>query len=240
MPRNEGAAVKRREFLSQSAGVVGLSFVGCGLGTLGACTDSAEASRREVIVDGKRAMTVDIHCHSYVHDVYPLIEGRHELDYLQSVLQNEVLRNKIDIDNIDFRLQQMDQQGIDIQAVSLHVGQYHHWAEAELAREIVAIQNQRIAELCAAHPDRFVGIGAVALQHPAFAVEQMRTAISEYDMRGFMITGSVDGEELSNPRFHPFWAAAEELGTIIFIHPRYFPGCKKPPAGQRRPRECHR
>jgi aminocarboxymuconate-semialdehyde decarboxylase len=124
---------------------------------------------------------------------------------------------------VDTRLQQMDEQGIDIQAVSLHVGQYHHWAERDLAKQIVAIQNEKIAELCAAHPERFVGLGGVALQHPDLAVEQMKHAISELDMRGFMITASVDGEELASPRFEPFWAAAEELNTVIFIHPRNFP-----------------
>jgi aminocarboxymuconate-semialdehyde decarboxylase len=63
----------------------------------------------------------------------------------------------------------------------------------------------------------------VALQHPKLAVEQMKHAVKELDMRGFMITASVNDEELSDPKFHPFWAAAEELGTVIFIHPRNFP-----------------
>jgi predicted TIM-barrel fold metal-dependent hydrolase len=51
----------------------------------------------------------------------------------------------------------------------------------------------------------------------------MRYGVKNQDMRGFMITGSVNGKELSDPMFHPFWSAAEELGTVIFIHPRNFP-----------------
>lgn len=217
--------MKRRQFIKQTASVAGLSFVGCGLGGLAACTDSANGSeRRRVTIDGKRMLTVDIHCHSYVHDVWPLIEEqRGDIPYLLPLLDNERLRNKIDIASVDFRLQQMDQQGIDVQAVSLHVGQYHHWADRDLAAKIVSVQNEKIAGLCAEHPDRFVGLGAVALQHPDLAVQQMKHAIDALDMRGFMITGSIDGEELANPRFHPFWAAAEELGTVIFIHPRNFP-----------------
>ena len=219
-----GAGMKRREFIQKSASVAGLSFVSCGLGTLAGCGESANGSeRRKVVINGKRMRTIDIHCHSYVHDVWPLVEGRDELGYLMPVVNTPPLRNKLDINNVDFRLQQMDEQGIDIQAVSLHVGQYHHWADRDLATEIVGIQNAKIAELCTTHPDRFVGMGAVALQHPDLAVEQMKYAIREYDMRGFMITGSVNDEELSNPKYHPFWAAAEELGTVIFIHPRNFP-----------------
>ncbi len=216
--------MKRRTFIQQSASVAGLSFVGCGLGAFaGDAETSNHGGRRRVVVNGKTMRTIDIHCHSYVHDVWPLIEGRDELGYLLPVVNTAPLRNKLDINNVDFRLQQMDEQGIDIQAVSLHVGQYHHWADRDLATEIVSIQNNKIAELCNAHPERFVGIGAVALQHPDLAVEQMNHAISELDMRGFMITGSVNDEELADPKFHPFWAAAEDLGVVIFIHPRNFP-----------------
>lgn len=222
--------VKRRQFIQQTASVAGLSFVSCGMGALGGCASAADSltagGRRQALVNGKRQLTVDIHCHSYVHDVWPLIAEREEISYLRPLLGNDALKTKIDINNVDFRLQQMDQQGIDMQAVSLHVGQYHHWADRDLAAQIVTIQNNKIAELCAAHPDRFVGLGAVALQHPDLAVRQMKHAIKQLDMRGFMITASVDGEELASPRFHPFWAAAEQLGTVIFIHPRNFPAAK--------------
>jgi len=222
--------MQRRDFLGKTASVTGLSFLSCSLGTLNGCTTTVNehlstnaAKHAPVVVNGKQMRTVDIHCHSYVHDVWPLIKDHDDLGYLASVLNTPPLQKKLAIDNVDFRIQQMDAQGIDVQAVSLHVGQYHHWAERELAAEIVAIQNQKIAELCAAHPERFVGIGAVALQHPELAVEQMKFAIDEYDMRGFMITGSINSLELSDPKFHPFWSAAEQLGTVIFIHPRNFP-----------------
>ena len=215
--------MKRRHFLQQTASVAGISFVGCGLGTMTACAEDAHGARRQVSIGGKRIRTVDIHCHSYVHDVWPLIEDHGDLGYLESVTDNPILRKKIDINSVDFRLQQMDEQGIDVQALSLHVGQYHHWANPDLAAKIVALQNETIAVTCAAHPDRFVGLGAVALQHPELAVKQMRHAVKELDMRGFMITGSVNDVELSDPKFYPGWAAAEELGTVIFIHPRNFP-----------------
>jgi len=215
--------MKRREFINQVSSVAGVGFVSCGLGPVWAGSElGGESSRRAVMVGGKRMLTVDIHCHSYVHEVWPLIQDSEEIDYLLAVVNGPV-RPKIDLPNLEYRLAQMDEQGIDVQAVSLHVGQYHHWADPDLAKQIVAIQNEKIAEVCAAHPDRFVGLGAVALQHPELAVQQMRYAVKNLDMRGFMITGSVNDMELSDPALHPFWQAAEELGTVIFIHPRNFP-----------------
>jgi aminocarboxymuconate-semialdehyde decarboxylase len=37
-----------------------------------------------------------------------------------------------------------------------------------------------------------------------------------------MTTCSIDGVELADPRFNPFWAKAEELDVIVFLHPRGF------------------
>jgi aminocarboxymuconate-semialdehyde decarboxylase len=211
--------MKRREFLEKASVVTaGIGFVSCGLGAIASQHDHSD---HKLLVKKKKSLTVDIHCHSYVHDVWDLIKDREEVNYLRPLLGSPV-RDKLDIQNLDFRIQQMDKQGIDIQAVSLHVGQYHHWADRDLASTIVSVQNEKIAELCASHPDRFVGIGAVSLQHPDLAVKQMEHGIKHLDMRGFMITASVDGMELSDPRLHPFWAKAEEMGTVIFVHPRGF------------------
>jgi len=158
--------MKRRQFVKSVSSLAGIGFLPCGLSALaGTAHAHKSGERREVIVNGKRMLTVDMHCHSYVHDVWPLISDSQEIGYLRPLLKSPVLE-KIAIPNVEFRLAQMDEQGIDIQAVSLHVGQYHHWADYDLARQIVSIQNEKIAELCAAYPDRFVGLGTVALQHP--------------------------------------------------------------------------
>jgi aminocarboxymuconate-semialdehyde decarboxylase len=125
--------------------------------------------------------------------------------------------------SVEARLRYMDQRGIDMQAVSLLPGyNYSYWADRELASEIVQRQNEQITQLCADHTDRFVGLGAVAIQHPELAVQQMEYAVKKLNLRGFEVGGSINGEELSAQRFNPFWAKAEELGILIFIHPDSF------------------
>src|SRR5439155_937926 len=42
----------------------------------------------------------------------------------------------------------------------------------------------------------------------------------KYGMRGVAIGGNVAGEEISDPKFNPFWAKAEQLGALVFIHPQ--------------------
>src|SRR5262249_5613893 len=88
---------------------------------------------------------------------------------------------------------------------------------------IIAVQNERLAAICAAYPGRFVALASISLQHPDLAVEQLADAVSKHRLPGAAIGGSVNGEELSSPKFEPFWAKAEELGAVIFIHPQGIP-----------------
>jgi aminocarboxymuconate-semialdehyde decarboxylase len=59
----------------------------------------------------------------------------------------------------------------------------------------------------------------VAMQHPDLAVKQLEDGIKKLGLRGMSVGGSVEGLELADPKFHPIWAKAEELGCLIFIHP---------------------
>lgn len=223
------STAKRRDFLKGTlAAGAGLTFVGCSA-VEDAPADATIAARdpdtlqsdfpRPVVVNGTRMRTVDIHCHSEVADVWPLIEGHEALGGDNPYGPNPLS----EANDVSVRLAAMDATGIDVQALSISVGQYFHWADRDLAAKIVRVQNEKLAEVSAAHPDRFVPIGAVALQHPELAAAQLEYAVKELGHRGVMITGSVDGVELSDPRFHPFWAKAEALDVVVFIHPRGFP-----------------
>jgi aminocarboxymuconate-semialdehyde decarboxylase len=104
------------------------------------------------------------------------------------------------------RLAAMDAQGIDVQALSIN--SYWSRAEREVAEKVIRVQNEKLAELCAAHPDRFVAFATVALQHPDLAAQQLEEGVKKYGLRGAAIGGSVAGAELNDPKFHPFWAKA--------------------------------
>ena len=115
------------------------------------------------------------------------------------------------------RIAEMDAQGIDVEALSINP--YWYSAERDAAAELIKIQNEKLAEFCAATPDRFVAFATVALQHPQLAVEQLEYGVKTLGLRGLSVGGSVDGQELADPKFHPVWAKAEELGILIFMHP---------------------
>jgi aminocarboxymuconate-semialdehyde decarboxylase len=199
----------RREFLGTAAGTLaGLAFVGCDL--LAAAPARAQGPRRQVVVNGKRAKVVDVHAHCAVPQALALMNLK---------LGGPGLRPDLDVaTEAAVRLRAMDEQGIDVQALSINPNWYK--ADRDLAREVCRIQNEKLAEACAAHPERFVAFATVALQHPDLAAEQLEDAVKKYGLRGAGIGGSVGGDEISDPRFHPFWAKAEQLGVVVFIHPQ--------------------
>jgi len=221
------ASTDRREFLkvAMTAGA-GLTFVGCAIAASDAGgievardPDTMQADfPRPVVVNGKRMRVIDIHAHTEVDDVWPLIEGNPALNGENPYSPNPLTKAT----DVNVRLAAMDATGIDMQALSISVGQYFFWADRDLASRIVRLQNEKLAEVCAQNPDRFVPIGAVSLQHPDLAASQLEYAVRQLGHRGVMITGSVDGEEIANPRFNPFWAKAEELDVVVFLHPDGF------------------
>ena len=176
--------------------------------------------------------TIDVHAHADVPEIGQLVQGQAGLAAEQATLlatfgpdstrlnielASTSYRPKLDDDAV--RLQHMDAAGIDVQAVSVVPTLYHYWADAALAGEIVASANERLGALAAANPDRVVGLATVALQHPELAADQLRTATSTQGLHGVEISTSVAGRELSDRGLDPFWAAAEELGSFVFIHP---------------------
>jgi aminocarboxymuconate-semialdehyde decarboxylase len=120
---------------------------------------------------------------------------------------------------LDVRLADLERLGVDLQVVSPSPTQYYYWADRDLARELVRTQNEAIAEACAKYPERLKGLGNVALQHAELAVEQLEHAVRRLGLAGVEVSTQVNGLELSDEKLARFWAKAESLGAIVFIHP---------------------
>jgi aminocarboxymuconate-semialdehyde decarboxylase len=149
--------------------------------------------------------TVDVHAHCAVPEAMALMGRAPDNPALLMARASD-------------RLRAMDEQGIDVEALSINA--YWYEADRDVAAKLIALQNEKLAEACAENPERFVAFASVALQHPDLAAQQLEEGVVKYGLRGAAIGGSVNGEELADPRFHPFWAKAEQLGVLVFIHPQ--------------------
>ena len=208
----------RNDFIKQPAGsAAGLVFTGCSLAAAAqapAGKPEPAGRRREVVVAGRRVKTIDVHAHCVIPEAMKLLGLKME-DQRGPGLGEVGAR----------RISEMDAQGIDMEALSINPQWYK--AERDLVTEVIRIQNERLAEMCAAHPDRFVAFASVALQYPDLAVQQLVDGVKKLGLRGAAVGASVAGLEFSDPKFHPFWAKAEELGVLVFIHPQSTPDLAK-------------
>ena len=204
----------RRTFLKDVAGAAGLVFVECGVAGVGAqSAQRAGVTRRPVVVKGRRITTVDIHAHCAVPQANDLLRRSAPAP---TATQGSLLA--LDGEPLTQRIAAMDAQGIDIAILSINPNWYD--VDRDLAAKVISVQNEAMAAFCAAHADRFAAFASVALQFPDLAAQQLEEGVKKLGLRGAAIGGSVAGAELADAKFHPFWAKAEELGAVVFIHPQ--------------------
>ena len=125
------------------------------------------------------------------------------------------------------RLQDMDATGIDVHVLSATPQTYLYKQEAALGATTSAIQNDQIAKHIAAHPTRFMGIATLPMQDPKLAADELTRAMNKLGLRGAMFASNILGKNLDDPSFEPLWAAAEELGAFMFIHPNNVAGAER-------------
>ncbi|KAD4059944.1 amidohydrolase family protein [Arthrobacter yangruifuii] len=130
------------------------------------------------------------------------------------------------------RLADMDAAGIDVQLVSPSPSHYYYFAGPELGAEIARRANTAVRDLVESAPGRLAGLGLAPLQDPGSMVAALEHAVQDCGLLGVEIGSYAPGVnrspgqdpnagtvELSDPGLEPFWARAEELGALVFLHP---------------------
>lgn len=175
---------------------------------------------------------IDIHCHREcapaAASVRPEAErlGRRPLQ-IGNELTREVNRRQLEelrpkMESVEVRLADMDAMGVDVQALSVSPYHLYYWVEGDLGVDAFQKINDDLAELAAAHPDRFIGLGAVPLQDVDATLAELERCRRDLGFPGIEVSTHVEGEELSSPRLAPFWEAVEDLEMVVFIHPSGF------------------
>lgn len=122
-------------------------------------------------------------------------------------------------DYTTYRLPEMDAHGIDVQVLSLTAPGIQGLTDADQAVKDARIANNHLAEVIAAHPDRFRGLAALPLQNPDAAVTELHRAVGELGLSGALVNDHTNGTYLDDPRYEPVWSALEELDVPLYLHP---------------------
>ena len=178
------------------------------------------------------SITIDMHSHVMVPEAAALTQPHIDLTKVPlahfATDNTKALNRKQDADrrpnilDIDVRLADMDAAGIDVQVIMPPPPQCTYTVPLEIGIKAARIVNAGLASFVAQKPERFAAIGTVPMQDGRAAAAELERSMREDGMRGAHILTSVNGLELSDPQFAPFWEKAEELGAVILIHPNGF------------------
>ncbi len=196
-------------------------------------TRAARAPSSTKVVRSRRGkhLRIDIHCHYLNPAVSAKVAPLNPAQYEPSVEFANALTREVNVkqmrdrgpklSTIETRLKDMDRMGIDLQAISPAPNQTYYWTEPELGAELSRLVNDRLAEIVATWPDRFVALGTVPLQNVDLALVELERCVKQLGLRGVEINPSVNGMDLTDPRLNleKFFARAQAFDVVIFMHP---------------------
>lgn len=146
-------------------------------------------------------MIVDCHAHVIVPDLGADVEWR---DGQVVAYGGQEIRAAVrEIQDVGRILEEQDRAGVDIVVLCPWVN---------LCGVEVERQNEALAALAS---ERVLVLGTVEPERPEQLVELTRDG----RLRGVEIPAVPGGVYLGDPRLRDFWAAAEETGALVFVHP---------------------
>jgi aminocarboxymuconate-semialdehyde decarboxylase len=123
---------------------------------------------------------------------------------------------------IDQRIAELDAMNIDTQVVLPNPAQCYYSVPPDIGATAARMVNDGLAEYASRRPDRFIPFGTVALQDGAGAAAELERCSRVLGFKGVEVLTNVAGQELSDPSIAEFWAKAEQLGSLVVIHPTGF------------------
>jgi aminocarboxymuconate-semialdehyde decarboxylase len=117
------------------------------------------------------------------------------------------------------RLEMMDRGKIAMAALDPSTQLLGYHLKGEQAESWCRIFNECVKDFIKTYPARFTAMAAVPIQEPERAARVLDDAITRLDFPGAYIATNVNGRYYDSADFDPFWAKAQELDALIFMHP---------------------
>ena len=121
---------------------------------------------------------------------------------------------------VEERLEDMDAQGVDVQVLSIHTPFFGYHLDAEQGRRLAREVNDEIAGVVRRWPQRFAGLATLPMQDVKSAIDELERAVGVLGLKGAELDTEVSGAQWDEPKFLPFFKAAEAMGAVLFFHPQ--------------------
>jgi aminocarboxymuconate-semialdehyde decarboxylase len=175
---------------------------------------------------------VDVHAHLFPPEVLTFFRERggtavgvFETDGVQGIsYDGKVLHARLprEIVDVEAQLAGMDRLGVTTRMLSVPPPMIY-WANGADSLALSRVTNDALGEIAARWPDRFVAMAALPLQDPPTAAQELRRLAREDGYRVVGIGSNINGAELDDAAFEPFFEAAAEEDVAIFVHPMLAP-----------------
>lgn len=141
-------------------------------------------------------------------------------DDVYTINYGDVQGFRLDLDSYsaERKLRAMDASGVDMSVISVNIPT-PDMLDPDLALQGARVCNDALAELCARHPDRFVGLASLPLNDVPAAITELDRAIDELDLRGVFTPSHINGAPLDAPHFEDFYAHVAGRGVPLVLHP---------------------
>ena len=178
-----------------------------------------------------KSRTIDIHSHVGVPRAAELVKPHLALDAMPLVTfadaATKALNQKQEVDivaraSLEQRLADLDAMGLDMQVILPPPPQCYYAVPLDIAVQAARLVNDGIAEFVGRKPNRLKGFGSVPMPDGNEAARELERCVTKLGFKGVEILTNVNGRELSDPAFAPFWKKAEDLGALVVIHPNGF------------------
>jgi len=179
----------------------------------------------------QKSVTIDVHSHVGVRRAAEFVKPHLSATAMPLVTfanaETRALNQKQEADivaraSLDRRLADLDAMGLDMQVIKPPPPQCYYAVPLDIAVEAARMVNDGIAEFVARKPDRLKGFGTVPMPDGNEAAKELERCVTKLGFKGVQVLTNVNGKELSDPAFAPFWKTAEDLGVLVVIHPNGF------------------
>jgi aminocarboxymuconate-semialdehyde decarboxylase len=116
------------------------------------------------------------------------------------------------------RIEECDESGVNVQVLSTVPVMFNYWVKPQDGAEIARFLNDHIADIVSEFPQRFIGLGTVPMQDTSLAIQELERC-KQLGLVGVQIGTNINKLNLGEPQFFDFFAACEELGMAVFVHP---------------------
>ena len=116
------------------------------------------------------------------------------------------------------RIHECNQHQVNVQVLSTVPIMFSYWTKPDDCLSISQFLNDHIANIVQQYPTKFIGLGTVPMQAPDLAIKELERC-KKIGLVGVQIGSNVNQENLGDAKFADFFAACEELGMAVFVHP---------------------